>query len=98
MTEERRANDKKTCDLIDAISKRLDDHDGRFADGSDRMTRIESKIDANSADTSEVLDILRLGKSFFRILGILGDVVKWGAAVAAPIVALYYAIKTGGKS
>lgn len=87
---ERRSADTKACSMIDDINKRLDDGDAR-------MDRIEAKIDANNSDTAEVLDILRLGKSFFRIVGGLGSIIKWGAAVAAPVIALIYTLKSGGK-
>jgi hypothetical protein len=75
----------------------IKDVERRFKDGSDRMSRIESTLDTTRADVAEVLDILRLGKSFFRILGIFGTLVKWGAAVLAPIVAIVYTVKSGGK-
>lgn len=78
--------------------------DKRFADGSERMARIETKLDVNSVKTDatakgveEVLDILNLAKSFFRILGIIGSVTKWVALVAAPVLALVYTVKGGHK-
>jgi hypothetical protein len=78
--------------------------DQRFKDGDERMARIENKLDANTAKTDatakgveEVLDILNLAKSFFRILGIVGTLAKWLALVAAPVLALYYTIKGGPK-
>ena len=89
-------HDPENCD-------RLLDVDKRFADGDARMALIEKKLDANSAITkasaagiAEVLDILNLAKSFFRLLGLFGSAVKWVAAIGAPIAALWYAMK-GGK-
>ena len=70
----------------------------RFLKGDERMTRIESKLDTNSADTSEVLEILRLGRSFFKIIGHFGALVKWATAIGAPIAAFYFTLKGGGKS
>ena len=68
----------------------------RFNAGSERMDRIEAMIVTNSADTAEVLEIIRLGKSFFKLVGHLGSFIKWATAIGAPVVAFYYAIK-GGK-
>lgn len=65
----------------------------RLNRGDLRMTRIETLLNQNCADTSEVLDILRLGKSFFRVIGYIGSFVKWAAAIAAPIVAIYFTFK-----
>lgn len=65
--------------------------------GETRMDRIETKLDANCSDTAEILDILRLGKSFFRILGYLGSFLKWSTAIAAPIMVFWYTLKNGGK-
>lgn len=77
--------------MIDDVNRRLDE-------GTARMDRYEAKIDANSADTAEVLDILRLGKSFFRLADGLARIIKWTLALAVPIAVLWYTIKNGGKS
>lgn len=81
-----------------------DDIERRFEAGSARMGRIEAnqhvmgaEQSAMRAEVSEVLEILRMGKSFFKVIGHLGSLIKWAAAVGAPIVAFYYALK-GGKS
>ena len=75
----------------------MDDLDARFLAGSERMKRLEDKIDGNSADTKEVLDILHAGKGFFKVVGWIGNVVKWAAAIGAPLVAFWFALKHGGK-
>ena len=69
----------------------------RFQKGDERMTRIENKLDINSSDMSEVLEILRLGKSFFKMIGIFGALVKWATAIGAPVIVFYYTLKGGGK-
>lgn len=79
-----------SCDDLVAVYARLNA-------GDDRMTRIEGKIDNNNTDTAEILDILRLGKSFFRIIGYFGSFMKWFAAIAAPVIVLWYTVKNGGK-
>lgn len=69
----------------------------RFADGSARMGRIEKALAENTAATTEIRDILQLGKAFFRLADLFGKLVKWGAAVAVPLLAVYTAIKSDGK-
>ena len=76
----------------------------RFRDGSARMDRIEvtqqtmrAEQSEMRAEVSEVLEILRLGKSFFKLAGYVGSFVKWSVAIAAPLVAFYWSLK-GGKS
>jgi hypothetical protein len=71
--------------------------EARFHASSERMQRLEQKIDGNSADTREVLDILHAGKGFFRVVGWIGNVVKWAAAIGAPLIAFYYAVKQGPR-
>lgn len=71
--------------------------DARFAAGTERMRNLEAKIDANSADTREVLDILHAGKGFFKVVGWFGNTVKWAALVAAPVITFWYTVKGGGK-
>lgn len=81
------------CKALDDIENRMDKS---FEHGTERMDAIEAKLDKNCADTAEVLDILRLGKSFFRLCSIFGMVIKWTVAIVTPIVALVYTIKNGG--
>lgn len=76
----------------------------RFADGTARMNRIEAAIaenkkavDDNTAVTTEIRDILALGKSFFRLADMFGRVVKWAAAIAIPLAGLWASIKSDGK-
>lgn len=89
----RRAADMNCPDPCASI---IDIH-RRLGDGTARMDSIEAKLDQNCADTAEVLDIIRLGKSFFRMIGYAGTFIKWAAAIAAPLVAIFYTVKSGGK-
>jgi hypothetical protein len=73
-----------------------DDIERRFSAGSARMDRIETMIKINTADTAEVLEIIRMGKSFFKLIGYLGKVIKFTAPIVASLAGVYYAIK-GGK-
>ena len=61
------------------------------------VTAIKIKLDQNSGDTREVLDILHAGKGFFKVVGWFGGVAKWCLLLAAPAVTFWYALKGGGK-
>ena len=65
--------------------------------------RFEEKLDANTAtteqaarDNAEILDILTLGKNFFRLAGYLGTFIKWGSGIATALFAVYH-IWVNGK-
>jgi len=95
---------------IEVLNKRIDEgHDqlirfeSRLGEANDRMGRIEvavattaHKLSSNSADTSEILDIMREGKAFFRFAHRTGELLKWVAVIGTAIVGFYYALK-GGK-
>lgn len=78
------------CEGIRTVDKRLDEGDAR-------MTRIETKLDQNCVDTSEVLDILRLGKSFFRLAGYASNIIKWATGIGASVLIFWYAVKDWPK-
>jgi glutamine synthetase type III len=75
---------------ITAIEQRME---SRFDTGSDRMSRIEQMLAENSASTEEVREIVVMGKSFFKVLGHLGNGIKWSVSVGAAIAAIWYATK-----
>ena len=95
---------------IEVLNRRIDEgHDQitsfetRLDEGNKRMSRIEAslannagKLDTNSADTAEILEIMRDGKAFFRFAHRTGELIKWVAAIGVAVVGFYYALK-GGK-
>lgn len=78
---ERRLFEADTTYKIGEIESQLED-------GSRRMERIEKKLD-------EVYEIVAAAKGFFKVLGVIGKVVKWlmlmGGAVAAAWAAFTHA-------
>ena len=74
----------------------VQDIEDRLLMGSKRMGTIQASVQDIRADLTEVLDIVRLGKSFFRLAGHFGAFLKWTTAIVGPLVALYFAWK--GKS
>ena len=89
------------------MARRIDE---RFAAGSRRMDGLQGQLTAMSGDlqanttvTTEVRDILTLGKNGFKVLGWLGSGVIWTAkavgALSAAGLAVYsawYAFAHGG--
>jgi hypothetical protein len=63
----------------------------RLTDGHSRMDRLEQKIDANTAVTEEIRDIVSTAKGFFRVLGLIGNIAKWIAAIGAAVTITYSA-------
>lgn len=70
----------------------------RLEKGDKRMDRIEAMLKQNTKDTTEVLEILQLGRSFFRLAGYFGAFVKWATPIGAAAWSLYQILKNGGKS
>lgn len=97
MADEYTGENRRAVDRFPHECPAAGDFDARFRTGTERMERLEAKIDGNSADTREVLDILHAGKGFFTVVGWFGSVAKYCALVGAPIVAFWYTLKNGGK-
>lgn len=96
-SHERRSNWHSPQDCVVLLEAQL-----RFKEWEERMQRLEGLLkDYATRNTTltesvaEILDILTLGKSFFRIIGIFGKMVKWVTVIVTPLVALYFAFKNG---
>lgn len=81
----------------------------RLADGTARMgrieatqVRVEAKQDANNADTAEMLEIIRMGKGFFRGVAACGKwfrkVIMWTLPLATAILAFWYTLTGHGPT
>ena len=107
--ERRKPCDPDQCPVMVGVEKRFTDGTARMLRIEESIeslktvqSTIERKIDANTAkteiaaaSTTEILDILTLGKSFFRIAGYFGTAVKWGLGIATAIVAFWITLHTG---
>jgi hypothetical protein len=67
---------------------------GKVLSIEQRLDKVERELEQNTAATNEVLEIVRMGKSFFRVLGVVGQVIKWAVAVGASALALWSAWKS----
>lgn len=74
--------------------ERRESNDKQLLEFDLRLTNLERKVDENILMTSGVFEIVQHGKSFFTVLGVVGNVVKWCAGVIV-IVAAAFAVWTG---
>lgn len=90
-----------SCCTDTEINERLKDGHERMnrieVSMDERMDRFESAIDGTRKDMAEVLEIIMLAKSFFRVAGFMGSAIKWAASVGTPVVAFYFALKGNQK-
>jgi len=75
----------------------LRDRVGRLETGLAENTAATKRIEAsalrNESDTMEMLDMFRSARGGFKVLGLLGSILKWAVAVGASITALYFTLK-----
>lgn len=79
-------------DQIAAINQRLDA-------GSTRMASIEAALATNTEITQDIHDVIVAARVGFRVLGGLGQAVKWLGMVATGALGLWaflLALKQGG--
>lgn len=84
----RRVSDKGLGGAVLTMQERLDK-------GDRRMGNIETDLAANTAATNEVLEIVRMGKSFFKVAGLIGKGIKWTAGMVAAIGSMWYVFTHG---
>lgn len=85
---------------IQVSHDQLQRFEARLTEGGERMGRMEttlaantSKLDKNTAETSEILDIMREGETFFRLARRVGEVFKWILAIATAVISFWVAVK-----
>lgn len=93
--------------LIVALEKRVKESDERSIrtdvrvdEGYLRMGRMEAmlsatdtKINTNSKETSEILEIMQSGKAFFRFAEKAGKILQWTLGIATAILAFIVAFQ-----
>lgn len=67
----------------------------RFLDGGARMDRMEAAQKETSDAVKEVLEIVSMGKGFFKSVWFLGNALKWGIGIAVAVAAAWHAFKDG---
>lgn len=86
-----------------AIDERLDRGAARFDELQRAVAELQRAMRENTEITTEVRDLLQLGRAGLRLLGIVGQVIRWIAMVAGGAVAIWgacyavlYAVTHGG--
>lgn len=84
----------------DFFAEKLREGDRRMSSLESSMQELRGQMSANTLITAEgkgeireVLDILRAVKGGLKVIGVIGAVVKWSAAVVVAGVTLYSAWK-----
>lgn len=78
------------CEGLKLLERRVDSH-------ARQLVELKNMMEINNTNTKEILDIVGLGKSFFKVLGWLGTVFKTLATIGTPVAAFIYWLKTGSK-
>lgn len=72
----------------------------RADEASKQMVRVESavsitnaKLDKNTTDTSEILEIMQSGRAFFRFAEKAGKILQWTLGIATAVLAFIVAFQ-----
>ena len=71
------------------IDRRINRHRMEIDELKTMITIHAKLMETNSKDTAEVLEIVTLGKGFFKVLGWIGTGIKLVAAITVPLAAVY---------
>lgn len=76
------------CQTVFILERRVDSH-------AAELIELKSLMATNNTQTKEILDIVGLGKAFFKVLGWIGTMIKPIVAIVLGIAAVVTWIKTG---
>lgn len=65
----------------------------QLREGAARMDKLQQGLDANTAITTLVAEVLTACKTGFKVLGWIGIFVKWLGMIAGGVTAMYIAWK-----
>jgi hypothetical protein len=90
---------RKVSERLDAGSRRMRAIEDRLAEAERQRVETQRQLAQNTEVTLEIHSAIAAAKTGFKVLGLLGDVAKWLAAIsgaALSLWALYQAFKAGG--
>jgi hypothetical protein len=65
---------------------------------NERLVKVEDNLERNNEMTALLLELFSAARTGFKVLGWVGEVVKWAGMIAGGAVAMYAAWKAfGGK-
>ena len=82
-------------EAMTGVTDRLDKGQARMDKIETTIKNLDNKIESNNIDTAEILEIVKAGRGFFKVMGWIMKSIGWTAGIAAPIVGLYFALKNG---
>lgn len=81
--------------------QRLDAIEHRLRRGAERIAALEGGLKTNTQITTEIRELLELGRNGLRLLGHLGVVMRWAGGIAAALgamVGLWQAMRSGAPA
>lgn len=81
-----------TDEIVESGMGELRDRVGRLEKGLADNTAATARVEEN---TAEMIDLFRSAKGGFKVLGYIGQIVKWALAVGASAAAIWFTIKGG---
>lgn len=92
--------DADTVARLDGIDDRLDRGSRKMQEQADAIDLMRGELAANTVITTEVRELLALGRNGLKVLGWLGSFIKLAGALATAGLALYaafYALTHDGR-
>lgn len=104
ISDERRHGERRkdwhtpeTCEKVNGVQEQVEAVKVQLEETHKKIDCIEIKLDANNKATDELLEIIQMGKGFFRALGWLGKwlrrIVMWIVPPVVAIVGLWQSIR-----
>ncbi len=84
-------------DQMTRFETRLDESNARMSDVEKSLSANSNTLTLNTAETTEILQILRDAKTFFRVVGRAGSAIKWATGIGASLLIFSYAVKDWPK-
>lgn len=81
-------NCSSDCRAVFILERRVNSH-------AKELANLKEMISTNNSQTKEILDIVGLGRAFFKVLGWIGGMIKPLMVIGAAIAATVAWIKTG---
>jgi hypothetical protein len=83
---ERRTASRDLHDRIESIENQLEE-------AITWRKKIEYSITENTSMTSDIYEIIKMGRGFFKAIGWVGQFLKWAAPIVAVGVAIWTMLK-----